>query len=802
MHDRVNLPGILDQALDAVLGVTGAAAGEIFLLDETAGEVVLAAHRGPFPEPLQETVRFRLGDGFPGRVALSGKPLITTDFTNDLRLLPRWVVEAGISSLACVPLKAMGRVVGTMDIAAPGSRPWSDAHVQLLTSVSDQLGVAITSARIYSEASFERQRAEAMAEIAQATSTLELNQVLRLALDKAMETLAVPVGAIYLWDEVAGDVGLVAHRGLSPAYIFGADHIRPGEGIVGRVLSSGLPELIDDVVTSPLVARPIVREEGIRSALVVPLQAKGRVIGAIFLATRVLQHFTLDQTALLVAVGQQMALAIENARLLQHLSRAKQEWEATFDSITDGIALLDEGGTIQRANRAFAAFWGRPIPGLIGTTWHDLAVHLDESSPCPHCEVARTKEPAVAETHLLASRRNLAVSAFPVSSQENLPGATSSGIIIVIHDISERKRTEEEQVRLQAALEKAAREWHLTFDSVDSVIMILAADGRVIRLNRAAKDLLGKSYQDILGQNIETLGSNKLWAKATELWRHVRRTRSSASGQTRDESSGKTWDITGNLLIEAGVEDDRIILLARDITRVVELQTSLHRSETMAAIGSLAAGLCHEVRTPLFGISATLDAFEARFGSQEEYAEYFAILRRELARMNDLMRDLLDYSRPPSQSFSTDSIENVIAQAVHTCGTLAKLSNVKVANSTRRRLPPVLMDRRRLLQVFQNLIENAIQHSPRGGVVAVAAKVLVEEGRPWIDCTIMDSGPGFREEDLPRIFEPFYTKRREGTGLGLSIVQRIVEEHGGRIGAGNRPEGGALVTVRFACALK
>ncbi len=356
-----------------------------------------------------------------------------------------------------------------------------------------------------------------------------------------------------------------------------------------------------------------------------------------------------------------------------------------------------------------------------------------------------------------------------------------------------------DQSRLRAAIEKSEREWQLTFDSVDSALLILAADGRIVRLNRAARDLLGKSYHEVLGRTLETLGSGRLWKEAADLWDHVRRTRSSVSAQTRDEASGKTWDITGNLLIEAGAEGDRIILLARDITRVVELQASLHRSQTMAAIGSLIAGVCHEVRNPLFSISATLDAFEARFGGRKEYAEYLVILRKELARMNDLMRDLLEYSRPPGQSFAADSIENVIAQAVHACGLLAKRSHVRIANTVKRGLAPVRMERRRLLQVFQNLLGNAVQHSRRGGVITVAATLVPNGENPWVECSVLDSGPGFRPEDLPRIFEPFFTTRRGGTGLGLSIVQRIVEEHGGRIVAGNRPEGGAVVTVRFPC---
>jgi signal transduction histidine kinase len=110
----------------------------------------------------------------------------------------------------------------------------------------------------------------------------------------------------------------------------------------------------------------------------------------------------------------------------------------------------------------------------------------------------------------------------------------------------------------------------------------------------------------------------------------------------------------------------------------------------------------------------------------------------------------------------------------------------------------IRMDRQRLVQVFQNLIENAIQHSLSGGCIVVEATEVPLDGRDWISYAIKDSGPGFNPEDLPRVFEPFFTRRRGGTGLGMSIVQRIVEEHGGSIVAGNRPEGGAVIVVRFA----
>jgi signal transduction histidine kinase len=230
------------------------------------------------------------------------------------------------------------------------------------------------------------------------------------------------------------------------------------------------------------------------------------------------------------------------------------------------------------------------------------------------------------------------------------------------------------------------------------------------------------------------------------------------------------------------------------------LQASLRRSETMAAMGSLVAGVAHEVRNPLFGISSTLDAFEARFGAREEFQRYLAILRGELRRLTELTRELLEYGRPLSLELSPGKVEEVIDAAIEACAPLAQRLNVRVADRVSEGLPPVLRDQRRLLQVFQNLLENAIHHSPTGGLVAVEVAKVYEDEKAWIDCVIKDSGPGFRPEDLPWIFEPFFTRRRGGTGLGLSIAQRIVEEHHGTITAGNRTEGGGVVTVRLPLA--
>jgi PAS domain S-box-containing protein len=227
------------------------------------------------------------------------------------------------------------------------------------------------------------------------------------------------------------------------------------------------------------------------------------------------------------------------------------------------------------------------------------------------------------------------------------------------------------------------------------------------------------------------------------------------------------------------------------------LEAALRRSELMSALGSLVVGVAHEVRNPLFGISATLDAFETRFAPDPAYQEYFNVLRREVQRMNQLTRDLLEYGKPRSVALTSGSIEDVIADAVNACAPLARETGVQVVTHVREQGSAVRMDPPRLREVFENLIQNAIQHSPRGAVVLVEADQVRADDRTWVHSAVKDSGSGFRTEDLPRIFEPFFTRRPGGTGLGLSIAQRIVEEHGGTIAAHNDAAGGARVEVRL-----
>ncbi|HBP5565748.1 TPA: HAMP domain-containing sensor histidine kinase [Pseudomonas aeruginosa] len=228
-----------------------------------------------------------------------------------------------------------------------------------------------------------------------------------------------------------------------------------------------------------------------------------------------------------------------------------------------------------------------------------------------------------------------------------------------------------------------------------------------------------------------------------------------------------------------------------------KLQAELRRSEAMAAMGSLVAGVAHEVRNPLFGISSTLDALEASANGGRGGERHREVLRREVGRLNKLMTDLLEYGRPPGEAFASGRLGQVIAEAARICGPAAEAAGVDIVQRVDGCDGALPMNHGRLLQVFVNLIENAVQHAPAGSQVTVAARMLADNGQRLAECRVEDSGAGFAPQDLPFIFDPFFTRRRKGTGLGLAIVQRIVEEHKGSIEAGNAAQGGAVMRLRL-----
>ncbi|HEX9943775.1 MAG TPA: PAS domain S-box protein [Thermoanaerobaculia bacterium] len=380
------------------------------------------------------------------------------------------------------------------------------------------------------------------------------------------------------------------------------------------------------------------------------------------------------------------------------------------------------------------------------------------------------------------------------------PGGDTGYRVALVRDVTAHREAAEQQTQLRHALERAAFEWRSTFDAIETPILLLGLDGRVQRVNRAAKQLLGEEYRNILGCPVGEVGSGQPWEAVAALAGRILESFSPEVCEATDEKRAQTWEVEAAVSATAEEGDAKIILQVRDITKTARLQESLRRSETMAALGAVVGGVAHEVRNPLFGMSAVLDAFESRFGDRAEHQPYLPLLRAELHRMAELMQALLDYGKPARFEMAPGDLAVPLERALAFCRPLAERQGVRLTvEPWPPAAPRVLHDAERLAQAFKNVVENAVQHTPRGGEVLIRLSEVSVGGSPWVRLSVRDRGTGFAAADLPRVLEPFFSRRAGGTGLGLSIVSRVVEGHAGNVRVGNHPEGGAVVDLEFPC---
>lgn len=373
-----------------------------------------------------------------------------------------------------------------------------------------------------------------------------------------------------------------------------------------------------------------------------------------------------------------------------------------------------------------------------------------------------------------------------------LPRGSAGTFLVYVVDLASIHRSERWS-KLMQDFERAASEWRRTFDAVELPIVIVDDKLNVTRINRSARMLVGKQFSEIVGHPVAELGGSEPWTSILELAAEVRKTRSPAARQVKDPLD-RTLDVLTMLFNTEDASDGRVIAIVWDVSALIDLQIRLDQQKTMATMGALVAGVAHEVRNPLFAISATIDAMEPM--ASTDLKEYFEVLREEIDRMTALMQDLLAYGRPATPVFHQTTISSVINAATRGSWALAQKQRVAVRTDIAQDVA-ITVDAERLCRAVQNLIDNAVQHSPAESEVVVAVSTEEREKTGYVDISVCDHGPGFTEDVVARVFEPFFSRRKGGTGLGMSLVQQIVTEHGGEVSVRNADGGGGIVMMRL-----
>ncbi len=235
--------------------------------------------------------------------------------------------------------------------------------------------------------------------------------------------------------------------------------------------------------------------------------------------------------------------------------------------------------------------------------------------------------------------------------------------------------------------------------------------------------------------------------------------------------------------------------LRRRYTELQETQQQLAQSAKLASIGELAGGMAHEINNPITSILALASHMaDAESSLPARSRKNLQLIARQAERVASLVSGLLTFSRQTQLHLSNVDVPQVIVSAVELVGFRLKRADITVRTELDASLPPVQADASRLTEVLVNLLTNAIDVTPSGGVIKVRA---LRSGEGTVRIEVQDSGCGIAPEDLPRIFDPFFTTKApgRGTGLGLSISHGIIKDHGGEIWAQSEPGRGTTIVV-------
>lgn len=392
----------------------------------------------------------------------------------------------------------------------------------------------------------------------------------------------------------------------------------------------------------------------------------------------------------------------------------------------------------------------------------------------------------------------------PVARVVQIVGVNDIAILLVgllAARLSERRRLSEELKHTEESFADLHMLHERIVESIGSGLITTDMSGRIYSFNRAAEMITGMRASDAIGKRVTELFGSEVRGTVEQCLDGVRtgskwETQFDAgfqngSGPPRVQAACTVVPLLGKSGSTTG-----LIVMLHDVTQMRSLEETVRRSDRLAAVGRMAAGLAHEIRNPLGSMSSALQFLQEGSARPAEESKLMDVVLRESDRMNNIITNFLAFARPAALGKETKTELIDVKEALNDCISLIRHSpEVTESHDFRISVDDKLIvkgDETQLKQVCWNLVRNSIQAMPDGGEISISAF-------PGDDCIVLvfqDAGIGMDPGMLDRLFEPFVSGSG-GAGLGLSIVHRIVQEHGGRISVDSAPRNGTKVRVEL-----
>jgi two-component system sensor histidine kinase HydH len=323
-------------------------------------------------------------------------------------------------------------------------------------------------------------------------------------------------------------------------------------------------------------------------------------------------------------------------------------------------------------------------------------------------------------------------------------------------------------------------------------LLAIDTDGRIVSFNQTAEwvlqvtahEVLGKKAEDVLPKQLECL-TGQLESEEEVVEKEIECPLQEGRRIPMDVSVSRLEDDVGTSLGH--------IILFRDLTEIQELKREVERSQRLASLGRLAAGIAHEIRNPLSSIKGFATYFRERYRDVPEDQKTAEIMVQEVERLNRVIGQLLEFARPMSVRKKPTSLQTVIQHSLKMIERDAQAKNINIRTNLSPEMEEVSIDPDRINQVFLNLYLNGIEAMEDGGTLSV--DLQPDQDGKQIKIAVSDSGIGISKEDLVHVFDPYFTTKQSGTGLGLAIVHKIIESHKGEVKVESEPGKGTIVRI-------
>ena len=551
--------------------------------------------------------------------------------------------------------------------------------------------------------------------------------------------------------------------------------------LLEEVVKTGEPVIANNTGKGRFWTDNVLLKEGIHSRLGFPLTYKGKVLGAITFGSEKTNSFNEHSYYYLWQIAPQLAIALENTKLFSRIKASEERYKTLFNNAADSMMMLDLNGKILTINQREEEIIGYKMEELIGKYIYDFLPRTSKKSILKLLEITVNAKVQTTEIEVISKNQQLLVMELDLSvvKEEN------NVLYILVHfrDITKRKNLELELKEEKNKLDNIVSEIGADLLVIDRNNKICWANKRLIENHPLGRNILNRTCFDTYCH----FKSAPTDCPSTKVFKtgKINQTEHVVYNKHKkifyNAISSPIFDKEGNVV--------QVLELIQDITekkqaeeKQKKLQQQLVHSDRLISLGRLAAGVAHEVNTPLAILSGMIQGFLERNNTfTRETVKEFRTMQKVTKRIEKTVDSLLDLSHSEGNEYPkpiniNELIKNTISLIIEQF--TAKNKNITLKLSSR--LPKIKGFVEQLQQVFMNLLINADDATSDGDTISIST---AQKDKNSISIGFKDTGIGIHRDYLSKIFDPFFTTKEvgKGTGLGLSITYGIIERHCGTI---------------------